>query len=287
MNNRGNSLRFYELSESFNARLVHGGQVVHQFPRHMHHSWSVGVVERGFRQFETRKETFIISAGECFIIPPRLPHTCQTSVDSWHEYWILCVPQQVIQQIFSPLYIEQQRFPTFLLGPIRDVSLVQLMRNFVKEVQQGGDLFTQKTLLLDIINHCLLHHTQEPPNFPELETPHEAVNIARDYLEQHFDQPITLEELADAAAMSPFHLSRIFQRIIGIPPYEYLVKIRLQYAQTLLKRGESIASTAYSTGFSDQSHFTRFFKRHIGLTPGEYSRAAREVLSQRRRIMRF
>lgn len=274
---RKNRLRFYELSDIFNVQLVHGRQVVHQFPRHIHHSWSVGIVERGFRKFETRQESFIISAGECFIIPPGLPHTCQTSVDSWHEYWILCVSQQVIRQIFSELCGEQQRFPDFLLGAIRDASLAQLMRSFVEEVQQGGDIFTQKTLLLDIINHCLLHHAQEPLQFPEFETPHEAVKFARDYLEQHFDQPIALEELADVAAISPFHLTRIFQRIIGIPPYEYLIKIRLQHAQMLLKHGESIASTAYSTGFSDQSHLTRFFKRHIGVTPGEYVRIQQEI----------
>lgn len=270
-----NSLRFYELSDIFNAQLVHGRQVVHQFPRHIHHSWAVGMVERGFRKFETRKETFIISAGECFIISPGLPHTCQTSTDSLHEYWILCVPQQVIRPIFSELCGEQQRFPDFLLGPIRDFSLLQLMRSFVEEVQRGSDIFTQQMLLLDIINHCLLHHAQEPLHFPEFETPHEAVKIARDYLEQHFDRPITLEELADVAAVSPFHLTRIFQKIVGIPPYEYLIKVRLQHAQTLLKQGESIASTAYSTGFSDQSHLTRFFKRHIGLTPGEYSRVSK------------
>ncbi len=96
---RKNSLRFYELSETSTPGLCMGGRSSIS-SAHMHHSWSVGVVERGFRQFETRKETFIISAGECFIIPPRLPHTCHTSVDSWHEYWILCVPQQVIQQNF-------------------------------------------------------------------------------------------------------------------------------------------------------------------------------------------
>jgi AraC-like DNA-binding protein len=84
---------------------------------------------------------------------------------------------------------------------------------------------------------------------------------------------IRLEDLATVSNLSPFHLTRVFQKEVGIPPYEYLVHIRIKRAQTLLKNGESIAGTAYSTGFSDQSHFTRFFKRHVGITPGEYLRS--------------
>jgi AraC-like DNA-binding protein len=73
--------------------------------------------------------------------------------------------------------------------------------------------------------------------------------------------------------VSPFQLIRAFHAVFGVPPHAYLMQVRLRAARTMLVRGESITTAAFTCGFVDQSHLTRVFKRYYGMTPGVFTRA--------------
>jgi AraC-like DNA-binding protein len=264
------SIRFYTFPEIHNIQLVHGRNVMHHFPRHIHNSVSFGIVERGRREIEIRKQTFIISAGEGFIVNPGDPHACHSTSEHSHDYWVLSINPEVIQSIFADITGKSEQCPYFPHYIIRDQTLFQMIAAFAKAAQQADDLLRQESLLIEIVSHCLTHYAQDPVTFRTFGIHHQTVKRVRAYLEQHIEENVRLEELAAVAHLSPFHLNRIFQQEVGMPPYEYLVQVRIKRAQMLLKQGEPIASAAYSTGFADQSHFTRFFKRHVGITPGEY-----------------
>lgn len=78
-------------------------------------------------------------------------------------------------------------------------------------------------------------------------------------------------EMARAAGMSPRAFERSFQREYGLPPQQYLKRLRVQTAcRMLVDTRESIAAIALRCGFADQSHFTREFRRVTGDTPGAY-----------------
>jgi len=86
-------------------------------------------------------------------------------------------------------------------------------------------------------------------------------------------EPLTIDELAAAAGLSRFHFARQFKAATGHPPHEYLVRLRVDRAQELLRqhgRAWNFAAVAHEVGFSDQSHLTRQFKRVVGVTPGEF-----------------
>jgi len=103
---------------------------------------------------------------------------------------------------------------------------------------------------------------------------HTAVGQVRRYLEAHYRTRIRLATLAQLTGLSTFHLIRVFREATGIPPYAYLEQIRVNRAAALLRSGSPVSAVAYQTGFSDQSHLTRFFKRFVGVTPGRYQRSA-------------
>jgi AraC-like DNA-binding protein len=102
-----------------------------------------------------------------------------------------------------------------------------------------------------------------------------ALRRAREFLEAHLAEPVSLDALATAAEHNKFHLVRLFTRQLGLSPYAYLTQLRLARARLLLDRGVPAAQVALEVGYCDQSQLHRHFVRHLGLTPGQFARAGR------------
>lgn len=104
---------------------------------------------------------------------------------------------------------------------------------------------------------------------------HPAIKRTKAYLQAHYAQEVSLQELAAVANLSPFHLARVFRQTVGLPPHAYQTKLRLARARTLLAQGYDVGYVAHETGFFDQSHFSQQFRRHFLITPGNYRKIVR------------
>ncbi|MEW6349237.1 MAG: AraC family transcriptional regulator [Thermodesulfobacteriota bacterium] len=129
---------------------------------------------------------------------------------------------------------------------------------------------TVESLFLLTLATWIARHAENPPAMPSFKAERTAVRLARKYIESHFPEPISLDELAAIAGMSPFHLLRVFRQELGLPPHAFLTQVRVRHARGLIGRGRTLAEAAVETGFVDQSHLTRHFKRILGMTPGQY-----------------
>lgn len=91
------------------------------------------------------------------------------------------------------------------------------------------------------------------------------------YLEERFRDHVQLSDLADHCDLSSTHIHRLFQRLLRMSPAEYLLALRLQEARRLLvTTNEPLSEIALSTGFFDQSHFTKRFRKMTGMTPTQF-----------------
>ena len=94
---------------------------------------------------------------------------------------------------------------------------------------------------------------------------------AKEYLERHFDAPVTLETLAKRCDMSVTNFRREWRGQYGESPLQYRDGIRLYYAKEYLRSGYyTVSEVAVRCGFEDASYFVRFFRKHTGVTPGRY-----------------
>lgn len=94
------------------------------------------------------------------------------------------------------------------------------------------------------------------------------------HIHSHYGENLEIPKLAALAGVSQSQFERRFHRILGATPYEYILRVRISAARTLLESGSrTIADIACETGFYDHSHFTRTFKRITGLSPGHYRRS--------------
>ena len=96
-------------------------------------------------------------------------------------------------------------------------------------------------------------------------------------MEENLDRPIKNEELAALLYMQTTYFIRRFGSLYGLPPQNYLTKMRMNRAMVLLASTESpIEKIANSVGIPDTSYFSRMFKKHTGITPSGYRAAFRE-----------
>jgi AraC-like DNA-binding protein len=107
--------------------------------------------------------------------------------------------------------------------------------------------------------------------FATVKTDPEPVRLARNYMQEHLSEPISLDDVAHAVGVSSFHFCKVFKRATGMTFTDYLGRMRVERARKmLLKAANRITEVAYEAGFQSLSHFNRSFRRVVGESPTEF-----------------
>lgn len=97
------------------------------------------------------------------------------------------------------------------------------------------------------------------------------IRLAKQYIQEHYADPITLEEVAEASGFSGSYFSTIFKKETGKGFNQYVTQIRMEEAKNLLRDTDlQVAEICRRVGYQDLKHFNRLFSKEAGLTPGEY-----------------
>ena len=117
-------------------------------------------------------------------------------------------------------------------------------------------------------------------------SPHVQARVeeVRVYLEANLTHDVDMASVARQVALSPFYLTRIFKAQYGVPPYRYLIRLRIKYATELLRDSVlSVTQICHRAGFNSLSHFITTFRHHVGVSPTHY----RRMVDWQRDIGRF
>ena len=110
------------------------------------------------------------------------------------------------------------------------------------------------------------------------------VQKARDYIEQHKAEQLSLGAVAKAAGASVFHFCKVFRKSTGIKFTDYVTRVRLEDARTqLLNPNRRVSEVAYDVGFQSLTQFNRTFKRVFGQSPTEFRAKLSSDMNQSRR----
>jgi transcriptional regulator GlxA family with amidase domain len=91
------------------------------------------------------------------------------------------------------------------------------------------------------------------------------------YFHQNYSRPLSRWEIAQAIGVSEDYLSKVFNRELGISPWDYLNRYRILQSQNILRTTTlSIGAIARAVGFNDQAYFSRVFRKRNGISPQEY-----------------
>jgi AraC-like DNA-binding protein len=160
--------------------------------------------------------------------------------------------------------------PQFVKPFVQDAALAASLLRLHRKLDRDVDSLNIENDLADVFIHLSERRMSEPRNDLAIRDEQNKILRVKDYLHGYYRKNISVEDLAEIAQLSRFHLMRTFRRDVGLSPHTYLTQIRVEAAKKLLSEGASIVDVASDIGFTDQSHFTRHFKRMTGVTPGQY-----------------
>ncbi|MEQ8671790.1 MAG: AraC family transcriptional regulator [Aggregatilineales bacterium] len=255
-----------------NLEMLHAAYYEHVFQPHIHEEFSISVIDGGGNAFRHRGSEHIATPGTVIVINPQELHTGSAANELGLHYRAMYPGVILMRQIATELTGSPWGMPFFKQSIIYDPLVAGLMQRFHNIVRTEASIMAQQTALRVALGQLVARHAVNRPQVQALGDERLAVAKARDYLEEHYTENVTLETLSELTALSPFYLARVFHQQVGLPPHKYLTHIRITRAKALLTLGNSALDVALATGFTDQSHLTRHFKRIVGITPGHYAR---------------
>src|SRR5215208_3249041 len=107
-----------------------------------------------------------------------------------------------------------------------------------------------------------------------------SLTQAREFMRHAYGRPVSLPDVAAQANLSPYHFLRIYKQAYGETPHEFLTRLRIERAKTLLAKGShNVTEACFEVGFSSLGSFSNLFAYRVGLSPSEYRRHARSTIS--------
>ncbi|MBA2466795.1 MAG: helix-turn-helix transcriptional regulator [Sphingomonas sp.] len=156
----------------------------------------------------------------------------------------------------------------------RSELIASLIRAIAQEVRSPG---ASARLLIDSLLHSLaIGLLAERSTLPSVQRARHCISPSQlrrvtDFIDAHYGDDISLDDLARLAGSSRFHFSRGFKAATGLPPYHYLIRRRLDAGKTLLDlRRQSISQIATQCGYGSTRQFSAMFVRIFGVTPRRY-----------------
>lgn len=242
------------------------------YPKHTHAGYSVGYVESGGSTVFLRGRTDWLEQGEIVLIHPEEVHACNPARDGAWSNRMFHLDSGLIARAAASVLESETGELVFARPVVRNAQLLAGLRALHASVRQGEAALAKESLLLDCIARLLAMHAE--PGRGDAEANHEprTVRLAREWLHEHWAEPVRLADLAKATGRSEYAVLRAFRKATSLTPHAYQVQLRMAQARVLLAGGMPIAEVAVETGHTDQSHFTNVFRAQTAATPGQYQR---------------
>lgn len=234
---------------------------------HTHACAELFFITRGHGVFQVRQERFPVAINDLVVVNTSVPHTETSQNGSPMEYVVLGVEGlETLTDIngYALLHLqgEQEAVVTCLRQMVREA----------RERQPGCAAVCQK--LLEIILLRLLRREDFAlGNAPEGPRASRECDLVRRYIDNHFKENLTLDQLAGMVHVSKYYLSHAFQKEFQTSPISYLIDRRIRESRFLLRETDlSLSQIAQILGFSSLSYFSQSFRRAEGRSPMEYRR---------------
>ena len=265
-------------------------------PWHWHDEWEISVILSGTVRVSLVGRETVLRAGEGCFIGSGVLHSASLLTQTGHQH----------AMVFSPRVIAAK-------GDIvwGGYVLPVLTRKYPPVIKFTPEVEWQREVLA-LAEKAWLAGASEEADYPlavreslsrilsrmirnidpgtgqsatsQMQRDEQRIKKTLDYIETHFREQVTVEDIAGSAGISVSTLLRLYHDILHTTPIQYVLKYRLEQIRRELRTnpGSSIADAAYSCGFNDISYFNRCYLKAYGSTPSAYRRGWHEHWQSRR-----
>lgn len=265
-----NEIRTVHLDSDLDIEAYRFKGIMQKFPAHFHEYYVIGFIEAGQRFLVCKGEEYIINPGDLLLFNPLDTHSCEQIDGKTLDYRCINVKPEVMKKAVLEV-TGHENLPYFKQSVLYHSELVSNLKELHIKISNKESGFKKEELFLYLLEE-LIQTQSDLTILPTVSEPSYEINTVCNYLEENYTKTITLNDLSALTGWSKYHLLRTFTRKMGISPNSYLETIRVNQAKKLLEQGIKPIEVTFLTGFSDQSHLTKFFKRQVGLTPKQYMR---------------
>jgi AraC family transcriptional regulator len=219
-----------------------------------------------------------INVGDFFLTNSATPYEMHWQAkgsdpfEVMHLYLGLSVFEEAAQEIFS---VAGRRLKVKDISGQNDrlLSLIlQQVRMELTATHSQSAMYVEglaKTLAV----HIVRNYTEPAEGKIERKSALPAMKLRRvvDLMEAHLDEEFSLSRLAEEAAMSEYHFTRLFKQATSLSPSQYFIRLKMAKARSLLRETDlSIIQIGMDVGYSSPSHFSQVFRRVVGVSPRDY-----------------
>ncbi|KJY84364.1 AraC family transcriptional regulator [Vibrio galatheae] len=257
----------YHSTENKEISLIEANYQSFAFSRHYHLDFHIGLITAGQQKFHYQGASHYVGQGQLVLMPPDELHDGQSMLDSGYQTrvfeidptWLseLAQLKQSTSQVhFKQLIISDQQ----VFQPLSQLHQL-LATNHVSQLAK--DCLPYEGFERLFSHYVGLEQKRAVP------LGNQSMESLKEYLLHNLDQPVRLEQLSQLCQLSPTQFQRHFKAKVGLTPYAWLSRLRMEQGMKLLKLGISGTEVAHQVGFYDQAHFSKAFKSTYGVNPSQ------------------
>ncbi len=251
-------------------------------PFHSHRFYEIILVESGEIFYLVEGRRLPAGKGDVLLFPPGLRHQpllgAEGQVVSYarHVIWLQADFWQQAMAVHPELGFgcelcrrwDEYIFRIPAAAYARLHGLCRILKEEVSEKRFGWELDMEVYIMefMLIVNRVLYERRMHAPSFQ----PEQTLEVIKDYIEDHLDEKLTLEQVASELGFSPSSISHMFTRVTGRSFYQYVIWRRLLEAQEQMLMDVPLKEVWGRCGFPDYSAFYRAFRKEFGLSPKQY-----------------
>ncbi|PSB65845.1 hypothetical protein C7B61_10900, partial [filamentous cyanobacterium CCP1] len=219
---------------------------VEPLPKHAHEEYQLGLSFDCHATYFYRGAYHPVQIGSLSIIHSGEVHSPSSHTHLPHpaHFVIMHIHPQWMKTAVTDMGKPRSSLPFFADPCITNPRLNRLFLALQTAISQAGSALERETTLWEFLAELIEHHARNRPIMRTLPSHPPAVQRACDYLQAHYNNDVSLEQLAAIAGLSRFHFCRIFRQAIGLSPNVYQNQLRIQQAKQLLLLGYPIAQVS-------------------------------------------
>jgi len=212
--------------------------------------------------------------GRIIFFPPETKVVCTDNAPTG-KYIAMCIKKDFLENIAKEAFSKKNlSFPSN--NNPYSAKLVNFIWSLEEEIScnKGGSALMIDSISTQIVIQLLreigFNNDEEES---EIAVHNNYVNIAVEYMRAFYNANIKIEDICKQIYLSPYYFIRMFKKQMGISPHEFLLSIRVNKAEEILKKMDcSIEEVARLCGFANAAHFSAYFKKIKGISPSEYKK---------------